>query len=279
MAVRKSQTKTSSSTKSAQVQERRKFKRGSILLAALIALLIMLLLGLWWLKGRMLDKNPRLTLQVVKIDSTGYWGQGGNKENLVSELDLKVGSDNMMALDMNGLRKKILAIPNVADAQVIWMLPDTLHIKIDERVPKAFLAGGELVVDSNALVMNSRECLGVHEKLPVITVLGGSGNEYQPGSTATDTLEALALLNAMQENGSFEAVNISVLRNKNILSGTFRYHGNGAEAEEFVVKLPLLDCNYPAMLEKLRLTADYLLKEEPSKRVIDLTVDQQIVIK
>jgi cell division septal protein FtsQ len=283
--VRKNQTKRTASAagKTALDQERRKFKRGTILLIVLILAVAAVILGLFWLKSKMLNRNPRLTLQVVRISSTGYWGQPGNDSMLVENLNLSVGSDNLMNMDLAELRKKLLAIPNVADGRVSLELPDTLNISIDERVPKAFLSvvsdHGKLVIDANGLIMSADQCFGVHDKLPVITVVGGSRHKYKPGDTAQGVTEALELLNAMQESSQFEASDIYILRDKNILSVKIFYHTADRKREAFDVKLPLWDCDYAEQLKILQPTIEYMLKTTPEKRKIDLSIPGQGTIK
>ena len=154
-------------------QEKRKLRRGIILLAIIGCFIVGSLVCAWWLKHRMLEQNRHFLLRRVTVESSGFWGKSAENRNaLIRKLDLALNQDNLFNLDMKKLRNQLRSIPNISDAQVCAVLPDTVAISIEERIPRAFLGrpNGELVTDANGMVMTARQCFGVHPKLPVILI-------------------------------------------------------------------------------------------------------------
>jgi len=236
---------------SAAKQERRKLRLGIWLLAGVVVALLLVITAVWWLHQRLYSRNPRLTLKVVHVSSSGYWGQGEEIRNqLIRELKLNMHYDNVLALDLRKLREDIKKIPNIADAQVNVILPDTLSIAINERVPKAFLGvrDGEWVVDANGWVMNRKQCFWVSDKLPVIEISGKTAREIKVGTPLQAISEQLKLLAAIQNTVCFTVRSITPFRG-NLMAAEMLYHGKAGK-KEFLIRFPAGD--YPALLEQAR---------------------------
>jgi cell division protein FtsQ len=61
-----------------------------------------------------------------------------SKETILKEAGVKL-HDNTLAVNLNTLRYRLLALPWVAAAEVERELPDTIHIRVKERVPIAIV--------------------------------------------------------------------------------------------------------------------------------------------
>ena len=115
----------------------------------------------------MYSHNPRLEFRNLEIDSTGYWQKQHKK--LLERIGLDYGA-NMFTINPAQLRKKLERIPSIEHAEVRFVLPDTLKIKITERIPRAALqvANSAIVVDQHGIMMKRSESSAGYQKLPVI---------------------------------------------------------------------------------------------------------------
>ena len=112
-------------------------------------------------------QNQRVKFRNLEIDSTGYWQK--QHKLLLERIGLEYGT-NMFTIDTGEIRKKLEKIPSIESAEVRFHLPDTLKIKITERIPRAALyaANSAVVIDSNGVMMKRAESSANHQKLPII---------------------------------------------------------------------------------------------------------------
>ncbi|MBO5821422.1 MAG: FtsQ-type POTRA domain-containing protein [Lentisphaeria bacterium] len=133
---------------------------------------ILLVLGavIWCiikLPGIFFSENPRFKFQNLEVDSTGYWQK--NPQMLLDRLGLKKGS-YLFTIDLQKLRRQLEKIPSIESAEVRMVLPDTLKVKIVERIPRAALytVNSPAVVDAAGVVMKRSESSAANQRLPVI---------------------------------------------------------------------------------------------------------------
>lgn len=243
-------TGKNSSDNTAAIQSRRKLKRGLILLAVLLVLIALIVTTVWWLHRRLYSRNPRLTLNVVQISGTGFWAQNdGNKRELVRRLKLNLRKDNILSLDVKKLRQEIKKIPNVADAQIRLVLPDTIVISVNERSPRAFLGtrNGDRVVDADGWVMKRDECFGVSEKMPVIALNGKLDKEARVGVQLQAVAEQLKLIEAVRKTSCFTVHTITT--RGDVMTIDMIYHG-GRDEKKYLIRMPFGD--YKSLLERTK---------------------------
>lgn len=256
-------------------QEKRKLRRGIILLAILFIFIAGCGVAAWWLKHRMFEQNRHFLLRQVTVESSGFWGKNSENRNaLIRKLNLSINSDNLFALDMRKLRRQLRSIPNIADAQVCTILPDTVAISIEERIPRAFLGrpNSDLVADANGMVMHARQCFGVHPKLPVILVPPRC--KLYPGEMQPALREALALIIAVQRYSCFSVALISLSRPDELfvlmgyrgIRGSRRYH----------VTMPI--GNYAENLDILRSAIEDARRRGDDRIKINLMFKNQVVM-
>ncbi len=272
--IRKSKKQYENSSPSAR-QEKKKFRRGVILLVVLLLLITAVAVALWSLNSRLFEKNPSFILREVQVSSSGYWGsKPEHSKALIRKLGIQVNKDNIFALDAAKLRNELRNIPNIADAQVKTVLPDMLQITVEERIPRAFLGrpNAGLVVDANGMIMESRQCFGIHPKLPVIVGMHNRG--IKAGATLPALREALALLMSVQRYECFTVVLISMIRN-DVLNVTMDYRA-GNRTFRYYVTLP--HGNYPELLDILRSAIEDARRHNDSRNTVDLTFDGAVVM-
>lgn len=275
MAV-SAKSKSVSNTKSAAVrQEKRKFRRGLVLLILLLVLLCAAVASLFWIKHLMFEKNRNFTLKVVEVANRGYWGKNAEtRKRLLNLLKLEPNKDNLFELDVRDIRKRLLGVPNIADAQVQVVLPDTLKLELEERLPRAFLgrSGSNLVADGNGMVMQSSECFGVHPQLPVI--VGLRSNAIKPGVQLADLREALSLIMSVQYYRNFRVELVSI-GHENELLVLMQYIRNKQQLR-YQVTFP--HGNYRDLLDILQSAIADALRHNDNRSKVNLTFDGAVVM-
>lgn len=159
-----------------------------------IVLLVVLVIGApWWLwqsglAGRGADWAGRSALAVsawlgLSVQDILLEGRTSTpREQVVAAVGAKRG-DPMIALDIAAMRTRLEAVPWIKSAVVERRYPDTLHVRIVERVPLAlWQRGGRLMlVDSEGVVLDE-ENLGRYRDL--LMVIGDDAPRAVPGLLA-----------------------------------------------------------------------------------------------
>lgn len=259
----------------AERQKKKKLIRGIILLALLAAIIAGCVLGLYWLKNRMFKDNDHFILRQTNINSSGYWGKNPvTTSRLLRKLDLQIGKSNLFELKLAELRQELRSIPNIADAQIRFILPDTLEINIEERIPRAFIGrpNSPLVADANCVVMNASECFGVHPNLPVIN--GTLHTSMRSGEVHNALRPALHLIMAVQRYKSFSVAAVSLRQEDNLVM--LMDYRQGHKVRRYHVTMP--KGNYPEWLDILQSSIEDALRRNDSRNRINLTFKDQVVM-
>lgn len=163
---------------------RLKMWRALAALALFCVATALLVLALFYMRKAFFSSNPHFKLKKLEIINGSFWK--GREKALSNRIGIRPG-DNLFAVDYRNLRRKLRAIPGIEQADIVRILPDKLHIKVTERIPRAILSNpaGRNVVDENGVVMPRSES-AVHGSLPVILTVPGR-TSYRQG----DTLETL----------------------------------------------------------------------------------------
>ena len=107
------------------------------------------------------------------------------KKQIIKQADLEKGT-NILSINMSLMRKKLLANPSIAEAEIIRYLPDSIFIRIKEHRPLAVLDfGRKFIINKNGEIFKEMENTDPHD-LPLITGLkvhdtnrgGGAGSLY-----------------------------------------------------------------------------------------------------
>ena len=275
MAAMRQNKKSAGAADPAARQKKKKLIRGIILLVLLVFIIAGFTVALFWLKNRMFKENRRFTLRNANIISNGYWGKGTlTSSQLLRKLNLHINESNLFTLQPKQLRSELRSIPNIADAQVRIILPDTLEIYIEERIPRAFIGrpNSPLVTDANGVIMNSKECFGVHPNLPVIN--GMVHHNMRAGEVHAALRPALHLIMAVQRYKCFSVAAISLSQADNLLM--FMDYQKGSQRRRYHVTMPR--GNYPQWLDILQSAIEDARSHGDDRNRIDLTNNGQVVM-
>ena len=275
MAI-KTKNKTNAAATPAARQEKKKLRRGIIVLVSLAVLCAAVVFGLMRLNKLMFEDNRHFILRRIEVISSGFYGKNqANKRALIGKLDLKINSANLFELDVKKLRQTLRYQPNIADAQVAVLLPDTLQISVEERIPRAFLGRTDspLVADANGMVMRSRECMGIHPNLPVIA--GMPHHSLKAGEIHEKLRDALNLIMTVQRYRAFSVagVNLSV-PDELFVYMDYRF---GSNVHRYRVTMPR--GNYRENLDILQSAIEAARRRGDTHSRIEMTFDGQVVLK
>lgn len=146
-----------------------------------------------WLVNRLVYENPAFAIRVVEVENNGVI----SADQLRRWANVKVG-ENLMALDMERVKRDLELVPMIATVSLERILPRTLRIRVTEReavaqatVPRLNAAGRwESVVyhlDAEGMVMlpvppRQRGTPLDSPEEPLPSLLGINLNQLQPGT-------------------------------------------------------------------------------------------------
>jgi len=116
----------------ARVRSRRRGVAARALLAAQVAAVGLLAVAGAWTAWQRVFASDRLRVGKLEVRGSHFLSEGE-----VRELASPAVGENILALDIDGLKGRLRASPWVADATVTRALPDTVRVQIHERVPLA----------------------------------------------------------------------------------------------------------------------------------------------
>lgn len=183
-------------------------RRIKIILGILITIsaAVLIFLFFWSAWNNMFQQNERFLLthfSVVSADGEGWWH--GKEDQVLKHLAMPgkepedairivEGVTNLFSLDLEKIRKKLELVPEIEQAKVSRILPNTLHIKITERTPAAAIGSRQsfFLADQNGVVIRRSRSLKITGSLPVI--YGFKRGVPAPGKTFEDLLPALEFI-------------------------------------------------------------------------------------
>ena len=250
-----------------------KLLRALIALFLLMAVAAALIFGLIALNRVFFTSNPRFLLREVSVQSEGDGRDGASA--LASRLGFHLG-DNRFAIDPGELRRRLAAIPNVEHCEVTRVLPDTLHLRIVERIPRAILSspGGRFVVDENAVVIPRRESMA--DSLPQLPVIFGfQSRTIEPGQKLEELAPALELI--MQATLNFPDIRIMAVDmrkpGKTTISMRFR------DQKVCRAMIPTKDRDVNMLLTALQSAILHAERRGDTRGIFDLSFDGNVIIR
>lgn len=249
------------------------------LLRALIVLFILmgtaaaLAFGLVALRRVLFTANPRFQLREVSVQAEGFWQD--RAPALASRLGIHLG-DNLFTIDPGELRRRLAAIPNVENCEVTRVLPDTLRLRIVERIPRAILTnpGGRFVVDQEGVVIPRRESMA--DSLPQLPVIFGFRNRnVEPGQKLDELAPVLDLI--MQTALNFPDIRIIAvdMRNpaKTVISMRFR------DQKVCRALIPAKNRSIHLLLTALQSAILHAERRGDTRGIFDLSFDGNVIIR
>lgn len=248
-----------------------KRRRALILLSISVVIICAVIAFFILLKSLMFQSNPRFAFRELSVASPGYWNK--KDAELIRYLKLQKNS-NIFSIDIRKVRSDLRRIPSVEDARVVRILPDTLHIDITERTPRAIInyPRSRWVVDENCIVMERRRSIATQIKIPVIT--GIPHGKLAGGDRLTEVKPAINLINTIIRNfPDMEMLQLSI-SDPEQLDFYIRYR-NGST---YHVIMPKVNRGFDFMLRSLQSAIIHAYRLGDRRTTYNLSFDGQVVI-
>lgn len=138
--------------------------------------------------------SPRFEVRGLVYEPTAHVDDARLRELLA----LSPGT-NILSLDLEELAAKVVDEPWVAKASVVRVLPDSLHVTVEEHEPQAvlLLAGRLMLVDALGNAFKRLEP-GERDRLPVLTGFDDPALLGEPDALRGRVVRGLAALGAYQ---------------------------------------------------------------------------------
>ena len=268
MAVKKKSTGTGTATeKSKKMSDDAAAARNRkiVLFFVLLVVLLALITGLIWLgleiPNILFKQNPRFVLKRLEVTSSGYWH--GRDREIAKRVGVNIGQP-LFDINAGVVRKKALAVHSIDSCEVQVVLPDTLVLKLTERVPRAVLyPQTQMVVDEFGELFPRKESSAAKRALPVLY-------DLRAEPLQTQAKPALALIMTTIKDYPDITIKSISLKNPHYLLVILVYR----ERERYTVKFPIRE-DYRFLLNTLQST---ILKNDTGKRVIDLQYQGKVII-
>ncbi len=251
-----------------------------------------ILAGIWYAWNKMFKGNNRFLVTKVVVISTGGHGKWHGKSEDVKPM-LKVARTslpppdgvvppeqsrpNLFEIDLLILRNELQKVAEIESAEVRRILPDTLEIKITERIPVAILQkkNSIRVIDRHGVVVLRHRCVDISGTLPVLK------NFKTPvpnvGTVFEELKPALAFIQLTKVNRAYSKLRIQEidLSKENYFRMVVTYNEN--PADYYIVSVPV---NEPEKgLDRILTSIEECKKIPASPREIDLRYDGQSVLR
>ena len=259
--------------KKGRFYQRPGFRVGLILSSAIIVLSLAIL-GFWLTTKALFSKNDNFLIERVVVKSGGWWRK--HRAVVPKVLGVVVGETNLFSFSLPELRKKLEKQPSIESARISRIIPDTLVVDINERIPQAFLhwRGNSKVVDSNGVVMETSSCISVGDDLPIVTGFLSKKKDLIPGNTLPQIMPALRLIdNAVKIVPEMRFSRIS-LNNPDYFQADIRIDTTGKHYKLFISRKKV-----EIKLRAFEKLLPSIPRSHPNATTIDLRYKEQIVVR
>ena len=166
----------------------------------------LIVLGALWASYSRVMASERLRVERVEVRGSHFLSEGEVRELLGPAV-----GENILGLDIEGLKSRLRASPWVAEATVARTLPDTLRVEIRERAPLALAELDRLyLMDGDGSLIDTYGPRTAGFDLPIVRGLAGSTEEarreraQRAGALLQDLGELAREVSELQMEGSEE---------------------------------------------------------------------------
>jgi len=177
--------------------------------------------------GRFLWNNPAYTLTTIEFETDGCL----TRPIAVETADVTTGV-NVLSLDLEDVRDRLIALPQVKDATVVRVLPDKLEIAIKERHPIAWLDCPEqnifpkvkangILLDDEAVALPCTQMRPEYVYYPTISARGLAAVKAGRAIDSDQMINALELINVTNAvfcDHGLEIVEIKLVNDYSLLA-------------------------------------------------------------
>ena len=137
--------------------------------------------------------------KIKNITVTGTYGF--QNKQIIRQAELKKGT-NILSINLPLMRKRLLANPSIAEAEIIRYLPDSIFIRIKEHIPLAVLDfGRKFVINKNGVIFKEMDNSDP-QNLPLITGLKVPDINTSGGAESLSYDAVMEVLKLGQKAGS-----------------------------------------------------------------------------
>ncbi|HEY5751640.1 MAG TPA: FtsQ-type POTRA domain-containing protein [Chthoniobacterales bacterium] len=225
--------------------------------------------------NRLFFANPTYTLNHIDVDIDGTL----NRDQVLQSVALRTGV-NIFSVKLPVARQALLDIPQVEDAEIQRLLPDTLKITIRERQPVARLIADRaqidtltpaqtLMLDASGIVLKSRANLPEYTRLPVITGYPTDGLRLGKPVEAAEVMSALTLLKKTGEElpGRYDIQTIDLSKG---------WCMDVADRSRSAIRFSFEDLD--SQVRRLGLLLDYCDKNHQQIATVNLTIKRNVPV-
>jgi len=286
--------------------EKRNFWRGIVAVAVAIFVVASLVLCIHALNAKLFPGNRHFTLRKIEVTSTAgessRWKGAAAAEELAGIMGLAGNETNIFAADLADLRQRALVIcPGIEQMELRRVLPDTIKVRIVERIPRATVwftnADGKLVelprvaaedlllADFDTTLMAEDDCAKVDPKLlPQITIqmenyYPASPVQVLPGMKIPALQGAMEILRDVQKRrGTLEVKSIVVeLKDSKLDAAQIRRYTVQFSCNGIVAMAILPAVRISEKLDRLEDAVSQSVAEGRDARVFDLRFENQVI--
>lgn len=116
------------STDKVRAHRTKLFTSGVSVVFGVVFIVLLAWRGIDWALDEFVYHNPAFAIQKIEVRTDGYL----TRETILHWADVGTG-DNLMALDLNHIKRNLERIPVIATASLERILPDALRVKVAER--------------------------------------------------------------------------------------------------------------------------------------------------
>lgn len=135
--------------------------------------IVLVLLSIWFLRQNLYFHNQFFSLKKIAASPTSNFSELRLK-TILSEMGVEENAGTLPTLPLAAIRERLQREPMIADIAIRRLFPDTLQIRIRERIPVAVLQtrfqGRELTIDQNAIIMPG-DVRGISPNLPLVITI------------------------------------------------------------------------------------------------------------
>ena len=273
-------------------------RKSKIIIGIIITLTVLavIVFGVWSAWNNMFRQNDRFYVVRVNVSSAegqGKW-HGKVKEVMpivvksklsqaeADELDSTPSNSadlfNLFDINVRKLREELELVPEIDKVEVRRILPNTLDIKIVERIPLAFIAkqNSPLLVDKDGVVIRRSHCIDISGLLPVLRKY--KTKAPQAGEIFEEAKAALEYIELTQRVSDYAVLRIADIDlSKDDYLTMLIYYGGDRRDWYYIIDVPRM--NPAEGLDRILSAIETSRKEGSNRRYIVLRYNGQAVLK
>jgi cell division septal protein FtsQ len=247
-----------------------------LVLAMVVVVGIALHIGLRIVLDYALYQNPHYNLQKIDIEPAS---ENFTVYSIRQATGLEAGQ-NLWSLNLPQIAKDLEKLPYVSNAQVERHFPDSVTIRITERVPVVKIVGLNVDLNTRETFYLDRDCVVLkprddEETSPLPEIVGLTHAELEPGARVEQTglKRALEILDAIKHSSQLNtSIDISSIDLSRPLSITM------TTTQQTAITFRLEEAYIDQQLQRLQQILERYSGDQPTLRTVDLTPDRYVPI-